>query len=1521
MYRIGRDVTRLEGAFQSATAWEWDPSTQPGAPWRNFALASAQQYAYIAATSSPTLPTGTSDTIPDGWAAAAIAASADAHVYRVVRARRTRGGVFESATAWAWNPSSQPGTPWRQALTTTRQQHAYRRGAVDTRPTLPTSRAEAIPTGWAATNPSSTHDMGVYRVARTVTERLGAFVSATAWAWSPAANSQPWADVASDKLAVHQITVQDTVTGAEATVSVLVNADVEDGEAAINTALVTAWKRSASEPTDSPADGAVYTFDSGTLTGTLNGWVVGTPPSGTNRLWARVASVRDKAATATIDASDWSGVVHDEGADGISSANVNLYQRADSEPSAPVRSVRHTFATGATAWTGAGTQNGWKLNIAGTASQTGKKLWIAHASAAGDGATDDIPSSEWSIGELAEDGAPGASGASLNTIYIRSATQPSTPAAATDDIPTGWADDPPTGTNQLWASNGNENQDTNVWTWRTPRKAFERTDAPTAAIAATGDDVRVTVTDPTDTTGIIGHRIDLEKLEGGDWRTVDTVTHVGLTTSTGRGKTFAELPAGSYRAEVQTAVAAGFIESSYVVSATVTSAGGTVTADNIPSAPPTPTAVYSQAERTITVGYQDPASNGGSHLVAFLTELYKDGTLSGNRIAAERKGVLQGRDYIFREITEAGVYYARVAALNANNGSPAAVTTDKNWTEFSAPVVVGDAQGILNKVTVLGLGATYQFVAASDDAVFRLVSGEGSLTEEGFYTAPDGPASGIRIGLFEGGKEVDFNEISVVVNVWTLPLYPDGWNTNSRSSAYTPFRGNGLDYRDGSTTNPFAPLASPRPPPPEVPTRFLDNPPAGQLVGMEDFRVDVIDPRNYARTPPNNTRGRILITLRTYTHPLTLVDFIPSFENTGTIRFDMLVDGTLHTALFRCKGLGADGDATNQYIWIFTEAENRIFWNLFNGTIGASSRGANRYLVDEGSSISFVPDRSQGTPAGTITNKITDIDEGDSHAYEISGLAGGVASFVEETPGVRISLDGVLNPNEVSATTAADAESIGLYVRGVRVDGDAFRINAVSEKGAIGNKISQLYAHQTHWYDATGVQGGTVSYRVKSGPGEFNGRAYSVDLAFEDEVHSPTTVVVEQIVGGVVTDDDTFTLFPSIASIANKIDTLDPDQTHQFRPAANRASGAITWQVSGSGTVDASGVYTPVAEPAGYSAIVTMLLDAVAVDAVTFFVRGTTGNLTVRITNPVETIRGGQNHRFLAEVRGRNLTGTRTITWYALKNPTLFGNVVKQTDELEGLYTAPDTVTGQGFSMSVQVIVDQDDTDGNSHTAHATAHFWVTPSFALQPPTLEIFVTQDDVRVIVFDPDERFRGRSGYRLRLQKKSGSSWTNVETVNIAGDAGSQGAGRTFNNLGVGTYRGAALTTATAPATNSAEVFTEEVEVTQDFPDLIAGAPPKPTMVQRGSDLVIDYQDPSEDGGTHLIRFAVEVYRDGTERANRIGRAQIGTRLGRQKVFYNFAGIAGTYRTRVAAVNANSQDGGPLNWSPMSDPLVVT
>ena len=182
-------------------------------------------------------------------------------------------------------------------------------------------------------------------------------------------------------------------------------------------------------------------------------------------------------------------------------------------------------------------------------------------------------------------------------------------------------------------------------------------------------------------------------------------------------------------------------------------------ADPIPGPPPAPTAAYVPDDQAIDVSYQDPTDTKDMALVAFAVELYLGGVVSGNRIAAGRKGVRQGRSLRFDEITRSGTYYARVGALNANNnGSDEATTTEIEWSPFSAGVLVGDGNPqIANPVTILGAGETYRFDSSIDipGIAFQLVRGEGTMTAEGEYTAPADPADEVEAALVYQGAVVD----------------------------------------------------------------------------------------------------------------------------------------------------------------------------------------------------------------------------------------------------------------------------------------------------------------------------------------------------------------------------------------------------------------------------------------------------------------------------------------------------------------------------------------------------------------------------------------------------------------------------------------------------------------------------------------------------------------------------------------------------------------------------------------------
>lgn len=224
------------------------------------------------------------------------------------------------------------------------------------------------------------------------------------------------------------ITATTTYQGREYKARRLIN-KVVDGTA---TALVYAYKRSATAPTDNPGT-VTYTFASGITTpagdALANGWTK-TIPAGTNPLYACVASARGTGLTDTIEAFEWAApVLYSQ--NGLSTATVFIYKRTatNNAPARPTTESTYTFQPAGLT----GHDNGWTTSVPDASG--GAYLWVSTATAASVTSTDTIPAGEWAVPQLmAQDGAQGSPGINTATVFLyqrtASATSPSKPASS-----------------------------------------------------------------------------------------------------------------------------------------------------------------------------------------------------------------------------------------------------------------------------------------------------------------------------------------------------------------------------------------------------------------------------------------------------------------------------------------------------------------------------------------------------------------------------------------------------------------------------------------------------------------------------------------------------------------------------------------------------------------------------------------------------------------------------------------------------------------------------------------------------------------------------------------------------------------------------------------------------------------------------------------------------------------------------------------------------------------------------------
>lgn len=198
---------------------------------------------------------------------------------------------------------------------------------------------------------------------------------------------------------------------------------VQDGIIGTNSALIYAYKRSATLVTDSPGQ-ITYSFVTNSISNTVlaNGWQK-TIPEGIDPLYVTTASAASKETSVNIEQTQWAAPVV-LAAGGMTVATVNLYKRNNSTTDPGVfpttGTSTYTFLDGSLSGT---IPAGW-TQLLPNISQ-GRVLWIVQATASSTASTDTIQNSEWSTPRVvAQDGVDGTVGTNTALLYAykRSAT-------------------------------------------------------------------------------------------------------------------------------------------------------------------------------------------------------------------------------------------------------------------------------------------------------------------------------------------------------------------------------------------------------------------------------------------------------------------------------------------------------------------------------------------------------------------------------------------------------------------------------------------------------------------------------------------------------------------------------------------------------------------------------------------------------------------------------------------------------------------------------------------------------------------------------------------------------------------------------------------------------------------------------------------------------------------------------------------------------------------------------------------
>lgn len=230
-----------------------------------------------------------------------------------------------------------------------------------------------------------------------------------------------------------------------------------NGTDGINTAYVMLYKRYEVTPPRITAD-LEYSFETGKLTGTMNGWSQTMPASNGLPCYVIHAMAASQQLTDTIAASEWTEptkIVEDglPGANGYSTATLFLYKRSSEKVSVDWKDTL-TYSFSLKKLTSI--PSGWAASI-----PDGElPLYVTAATAASTTVTDTVTPEEWSepvlLSKNGADGTDGTNGLNSATVFLykRSTFEPSTPSNdttytfATGSLSEvdGWSMDIPSGT-------------------------------------------------------------------------------------------------------------------------------------------------------------------------------------------------------------------------------------------------------------------------------------------------------------------------------------------------------------------------------------------------------------------------------------------------------------------------------------------------------------------------------------------------------------------------------------------------------------------------------------------------------------------------------------------------------------------------------------------------------------------------------------------------------------------------------------------------------------------------------------------------------------------------------------------------------------------------------------------------------------------------------------------------------------------------------------------------------------------
>ncbi len=629
------------------------------------------------------------------------------------------------------------------------------------------------------------------------------------------------------------------------------------------------------------------------------------------------------------------------------------------------------------------------------------------------------------------------------------------------------------------------------------------------------------------------------------------------------------------------------------------------------------------------------------------------------------------------QLSSSGLYTAPATATTAATATITAVSgTVKTLKAHATVKIEPETIGITPLSATLNPGGSMQFSAAltglSDNNVDWSVSGPGSISKSGVYTAPTTASSTLTATVTATSRSVSTLQASATITV------------NPQTIAITPTSAN---LHPGASTQFSATLTGVSS---NTVTWSVSGPGSISQSGMYTAPASVTSAASATITATSNAVSSLQAsaTVNISSQTISITPTSASLAAGATQQFGATVSGVSDNSV--TWSVSGPGTISNSGLYTAPSTVTSAATATITATSNAvSGLQASATVSIAAQTISVTPKSANVTAGGTaqfaatlagVSDQTVTWSVSGAGSISNSGLYTAPANASAGTTATITATSNAVSSLKTSATVTIAAQTISVSPTSANVNAGATQQFAATVSGVGDTSVT---------WSVSG--GGTISNSgLYTAPANASAGATATITATSNAVSSLQASATVRIAA------QTISLTPSSAS-------LSAGGTTQF--AANLSgvsSNTVNWTLSGPGTLSASGLYTAPATVSSGGTTATITATSTVVSSLTASATVTLKSATISMSPGSASIYENGTAQFAATVSGASDT---SVTW-SLSGPGTISN--------SGEYTAPSGIT----STTTATV---------TATSNAVSSLTASATVTIKPSTISLSPTSSSI--------------------------------------------------------------------------------------------------------------------------------------------------------------------------------------------------